>query len=394
MESGRRSAASRDRRRVQARRRRNALAALAAVALGAGAVAGSRGGDGGGEAETASSPPPPSCPADVAADPRRLTGQMLVVRMESVATQPLLQAARRGELGGVVLFPEEGTPPGRLADEVAKLARAAAAGGAPAPVVTIDQEGGEVERLPSLPPDRTPEELADAGVDAARAEGEATGAALERIGIVADLAPVLDLREPEGFIGERSYGARPAAVAELASAFGEGLQAGGVAATAKHFPGLGQTSANTDLGASVVDADRGELERDLLPFAEAVEAGFAMVMASNAAYPAYDEEPAWRSRRLLEGILRRRLGFEGVVISDDLGAGAVVAGGSDEGEAAIGAAEAGVDLLLFALSDGRAAHAALRRALRSGELERRRLVASCDRVTALRERFAIEPGSP
>jgi beta-N-acetylhexosaminidase len=261
-------------------------------------------------------------------------------------------------------------------------------------VVTIDQEGGEVKRLPSLPPDRSPEELAEAGVEAARAEGKATAAALERIGVVADLAPVVDLREPDGFIGERSFGARPAAVGGLASAFGEGLQAGGVAATAKHFPGLGQASANTDLGPSVVEADRGELQRDLLPFAAAVEAGFAMVMASNALYPAYDEEPAWRSRRLLDRILRRRLGFEGVVISDDLGAGAVVAGGSEEGEAAVGAAAAGVDLLLFALSDGREAHAALRRALRSGELEQRRLVASCDRITALRERFASEPGSP
>lgn len=393
MESGRR-AEQRERRRSVARRRRFALLGIAAIALAVGLAVGSGAGNGGGGEPTASSPPAARCPAEIAADPRLLTGQMLVVRMESKATAELRRAARRGEIGGVVVFPDPGTSPARLAGEIAELQDAAAAGGAPALLVTIDQEGGEVKRLPGLPPERAPVQIAAAGVAAAAAEGEATGVALERIGVVADLAPVADLSHPGGFIGGRSFGSDPATVARLVTAFGEALQAGGVGATAKHFPGLGPAAANTDLGASVVEADRRELERGLEPFAAAVEADFAMVMISNALYPALDSEPAWRSRRLIEGELRGRLGFEGVVISDDLGAGAVTAGGADEGEAAVAAAQAGVDALLFALTDGAAAHAALRRALRSGALERERLVASCDRLAVLRERFASATASP
>ena len=391
MEDDRRRAERRAGQRRAAQRRRLALLGLAAVALAGGALAGARSGDDG--ADPVALAPPAACPADVAADPRRLLGQMLVVRMESVATDSLRQALRRGEIGGVVLFPDEATTPAELGVEVAKLRQAAAAGGSPPPVVTIDQEGGEVKRLAGLPPDRSPAQLAAPG--AAAAEGRATGAALARIGIVADLAPVLDLAAPGGFIASRAFAADPAAVAELGIAFGEGLQTAGVAATGKHFPGLGLASTNTDLGPSIVDAARGELEPGLLPFEAAADAGFGLIMVSNALYPAFDQKrPAWRSRRVIDGLLRDRLGFDGVVISDDLGAGGLTAAGIGEGEAAVAAAEAGVDLLLFALSEGEEARASLARALRRGELDRERLLESCARVTALRERFASASGSP
>lgn len=363
---------------------------MAGVALGTGVTIGSGVGE---DRDPVASIPPPECPAEVVADPRRLAGQMLIVRMESVATGSLRRAARRGEIGGVILFPDPQTSADELGGEIAKLRRAADAGGAPPLLIAIDQEGGEVKRLADLPPDRPPSQITTA--QAAAAEGKATGAALAGIGVGVDLAPVVDLAGPESFIGSRSFGADPAAVGALTSAFGRGLQSAGVTATAKHFPGLGLASANTDLGTSVVNADRARLRPGLEPFRLAIEAGFGLVMISNALYPAYDaQRPAWRSRRVIERLLRERLGFDGVIISDDLGAGAVTATGSGEGEAAVAAADAGVDLLLFALSDGDAARASLLDALRRGELGRERLIESCARVAALRQRFAIGRGSP
>ncbi len=382
----------RERRLAVARRRRLALAGIALVAAVAGAIAGSR--VGGAEPDGAPRAQAPSCPADVARDPRRLAGQMLVARMEATATPELLRAVRRGEIGGVVLFPPAGTDPRALGREVEKLRRAARKAGAPAPLVSIDQEGGEVERLPSLPPDGTPSELAARGTEELGAQARATGRALSGLGIDVDLAPVLDVpTSADAAIASRSFGDQPAAVGDAGTAFITGLQDQGVAATAKHFPGLGAAVANTDLEPVSIDVNRAALNAGLEPFSDAIAAGVDLVMVANATYPVVDaERPASLSRKVIEGTLRKRLGYSGVVITDDLGAGALTGAGYDEGETATGAAAAGADLLLFALSDGSAARAALVRALRSGELSRPALEASCARNTALRESLASAPG--
>jgi beta-N-acetylhexosaminidase len=370
------------------RRRRLALGATASLAAVAGAIAGALDDDEGAPERTGSAPV--GCPASVAADPWRLTGQMLIARMEGSATEDLRRRARRGEIGGVVLFPPLDTATAALRAQVAALRRAAAAGGAQPPLVAIDQEGGEVKRLPAAPPARTPPELGIAGPTAARAEGLATGRALARLGIDVDLAPVLDVPASDGaLIASRAFAADPDRVGETGVTFGEGLEAAGVAATGKHFPGLGRAVTNTDLAPSTVAATRSELRIDLAPFRAAVGAGFDLVMVSNAIYPALDpNSPASLSPAVVEALLRERLGYRGVVISDDLGAGALTGAGIGEGAAAVGAARAGVDLLLLALSDGSRAHRALREALRSGRLERKALVASCARTTALRDRLA------
>jgi len=370
------------------RRRQLALAAVACTAAVAGALVGSLADDEQQPPRDAASAPV-VCPPAVAADPRRLTGQMLVVRMEGSATGDLRRRARRGEIGGVVLFPPLDTATSALRAQVEALRKAAAAGGAPAPLVTIDQEGGEVKRLPAAPPARTPPELGTAGPTAARAEGRATGRALARLGINVDLAPVLDMPVSDAFIGSRAFAADPETVSAVGIAFGQGLQHAGVAATAKHFPGLGRAVTNTDLAPSAVGATRAELRTDLAPFRAAAAAGLELVMVSNAVYPAFDRaSPASLSPTLIQALLRDRLGYRGVVISDDLGAGALTGMGIGEGAAAVRAARAGVDLLLFALSDGSEAHRSLRRALRSGRLGRRTLLASCARTTELRARLA------
>jgi beta-N-acetylhexosaminidase len=377
---------------AQARRRRLALVAVAAVALVAGIVVGA------GDEEDSTAPAgqaatPPACPDEIASDPRRLTGQALVVRMEATATDDLRARIRAGELGGVILFPPEEADPRALGEQVAVLRRTAARAGMPSPLVAIDQEGGEVERLPSLPPDHAPAAVARDGETAARSEGAATGRALRELGIDVDLAPVLDVPAVDGaFIGSRAYGDDPASVTSLGVAFGTALQAEGVAATAKHFPGLGLAIENSDLGPSTVEASRDELQPGLEPFEAAIDAGFGLVMVGNAVYPALDPaRPASQSPPVIEGLLRDRLGYDGVVVTDDLGAGALTGAGLDEGAAAIGAARAGADLLLFALSDGTAAHRAVLDAMDRGELDRADLLASCARTTALRERLAASP---
>jgi beta-N-acetylhexosaminidase len=374
---------------VVARRRRRALAAVALAAALAGAFAGSRADDDDDDAESPSAPvaAKPACPAAVASSPRRLVGQMLVARMEDRVTDGLRQAARAGELGGVILFPSPDAAPRVLASEVERLRSAAAAGGAPAPLVMIDQEGGEVKRLPGLPPELAPSALAGEGELAAVEEGEATGRALARVGIDVNLAPVLDLGgTPGGFMAPRTFGDEPGEVARLGAGFAEGLQREGVAATAKHFPGLGLATVSTDEAPSTVAGSKADLQPGLEPFrAAAVDPPVELVMTSNAVYPAYDEaRPASLSHRVTSGLLRRDLGYEGVVITDDLGAGALTGAGIDEGEAAVAAARAGADLLLFALSDGSAARDALLRALRRGALRTQPLVESCARVTSLR----------
>jgi beta-N-acetylhexosaminidase len=341
--------------------------------------------DGGGPA-----PETPACPEEIASSPRRLAGQMLMVRMEATATEALRDRVADGELGGVIVFPPEGTDPAALGREVEVLRAAAERGGAPAPLVATDQEGGDVERLPSLPPNASAPEMAVDGEAAVATQGENTGRALRELGIDVDLAPVLDVPGVDGaFIASRAFSDDPAEVAELGVAFGTGLQAAGVAAAAKHFPGLGLAVENTDLAPSAVDASRAELEPGLEPFSAAIEAGFELVMVGNATYPALDpDEPASQSGRVVDGLLRERLGFDGVVITDDLGAGGITGAGLDEGAAAVGAADAGADVLLIALTDGAAAHDALIAAIRSGDLDRERLLASCARTTALKERLA------
>jgi beta-N-acetylhexosaminidase len=373
------------------RRRRVALVLFAALAFAVGVALGSSGDDAPEEGTDAAAPPsPPSCPERIAGSARRLVGQLLMVRMEATATDGLVERVRNAELGGVILFPPEGTAPAVLGAEVATLRRAAKRAGAPAPLVATDQEGGEVERLPELPPERSAPELGSAGARAAADEGRATGAALRELGIDVDLAPVLDVPAvDDAFIASRSFSDDPQRAGELGVAFGEGLQAEGVAATAKHFPGLGLAVENTDLVPSPIDASRAEIDSGLSPFEAAIEASFGLVMIANATYPALDpDRPASQSRRVVTRLLRDDLGYEGVIITDDLGAGAITGAGIDEATAAVGAVKAGADLALVALTDGTAAADALLQALRAGELDRAALEESCARVTALRERLA------
>ncbi len=195
---------------------------------------------------------------------------------------------------------------------------------------------------------------------------------------------MLDVGRPGGVIAatERAFGSNPRLVAITAVPFARGLEAGGVVATAKHFPGLGAATENTDFAAQRIERSQSQLRLvDEAPYEAYVRAGGRMVMLSTAIYPAFSPAPAAFSRAIATGELRRRLGFRGVSISDALETVAVEAFGGPA-QAAVAGTRAGTDLLLFTdLAGAEAAGRALVAKLRQGRLDRgsswRRLRACC-----------------
>ncbi|RME85560.1 MAG: beta-N-acetylhexosaminidase [Zetaproteobacteria bacterium] len=218
----------------------------------------------------------------------------------------------------------------------------------------IDEEGGGVRRIPWPPFDARPaaavygalwREDPDAAAARVRADAERVGEALAGLGITHNCMPVLDVRDADGHpvIGDRAYGEDPACVAQLGAAAIEGLHAAGVAAVGKHFPGHGRARADSHAARPVVEAPWAALKRDLAPFAAAIAAGVGHLMTAHVVYAAVDQEIATCSELWIRGILRTKLGFQGMVWSDDL---AMTAVSPDPVRAAKKALAAGCDVLL------------------------------------------------
>jgi beta-N-acetylhexosaminidase len=320
----------------------------------------------------------------------KLVGQSIMTGMEG--TRPdaaVLARVRRGEVGGVTLFGGNIASPGALRVMASELQAAAARGGNPPLLIAVDQEGGPVRRLPSGPPADSAATMGRRDDAAAvRSIGKATARYLRAYGVDVDLAPVADVPDSaSSFLGSRAFGRRPGLVARLATAFAQGLQSGRVAATAKHFPGLGTARANTDVTQVVVRSRRGDLDRRLEPFRRAIGSGVRMVMVSNASYPAYDgsRAPALFSRRIVRGLLRGTLGFRGVVVTDSMEAPA--SRSPPDGPAR--AIAAGVDVLLYTSERGGAAgYAKLLAVARARPEVRRDLAASYERISSLKHWLA------
>jgi beta-N-acetylhexosaminidase len=334
-------------------------------------------------AALASSAAPAAAPVPLA----RLVGQSVMTAFSGTSPDAaLLDRIRAGEVGGVILFGSNIASPSAVRGLVARLQAAARAGGNPPLLVATDQEGGVVRRLPAGPPDLSETGLGRLGsATKARAEGEATAGYLRNLGIDVDLAPVLDTPGPAGsFLGSRVYSNDAALNSRLGAAFVDGLQHGRVAATAKHFPGLGLAAASTDTNHVYITSARSALDGGLAPFKAAVAQGVKLVMVSNAGYRAYDPTgvPAVLSHRIITGLLRTALGFHGVVISDALSA----PGPSSRAAAAVTALNAGVDVLLYTSeSDGAAAFTQLLQAARDGTLQHRTLEQADARIAALKK---------
>lgn len=191
-------------------------------------------------------------------------------------------------------------------------------------MIGIDHEGGRVIRTP---PPITHYAYAREWVDASASVGEAMGIELRSLGMNTDFAPVVDVHSnPDNpVIGARAFATTPEAVIAAALRFVQAMEAQGIATCPKHFPGHGDTAVDSHHGLPVVDYTLDELRgRELLPFKAMIEMGARMIMTSHILFPKIDADvPATMSRRIVKGILRDELGFEGVVVTDDIGMGAV-----------------------------------------------------------------------
>jgi beta-N-acetylhexosaminidase len=312
--------------------------------------------------------------------------------------QELTHILQRQHVGGVILFRHKNmsTLP-RLRALIASLQTIARDSGQPPLLIAVDQEGGQLMAIGDGTP--FPGNMA---LGATRSEklaystGRALGRELSSLGINVDFAPVCDVnnnpRNP--VIGTRSFGEDPRLVAKLSAAMIRGLQSAGVAATAKHFPGHGDTAADSHRGAPVLKHDRRRIHSlELVPFRSAIQSNVRLVMPGHIIMPALNggsaKVPATVSPEVLHGLLRRKMQFKDVVVSDALDMHALEQGPGYVAEA-MAAVHAGIDLLLFnhGLERVEPAWANLVQAIRRGLLSEQAARASAKRILDLKKWIA------
>lgn len=291
--------------------------------------------------------------------------------------------------GGVILFKRNVRTAAQLRKLVSALHDSPAG---PPPLVAIDHEGGRVHRLPRPFTHFPAAGVVGASGDprVAEAVGRAMGRELAAVGIDLDFAPVLDVwSNPRNqVIGDRAFGTTPARVATAALALARGLLRGGVLPCGKHFPGHGDTLGDSHFVLPRVRKTRAALAAtEFPPFERAIAARLPALMTAHVVYPALDpRRPATLSPKILHTLLRQRLGFRGVLFSDDLEMNAVAAR-RKPGASAIAALEAGCDMLLVcqSVAASRAAIDGVVRAVERGRLDARLITAAATRIHWLRQ---------
>jgi beta-N-acetylhexosaminidase len=403
------------------RRRRLALLVAALVALGAGAAIGASGGGdgaggeragtggtsgragdaaeaggtaGGATAAGAATAPTPAERARAAVSRlslERQVGQLLVISFSGTrAPAYVTDALRAGRAAGVILF--GGNAPSAASVRALSASIQRAAGGDA--IVSLDQEGGDIRTLTFAPPQHG--QASQPTPAAARASARSTAAALRDAGIDVTLGPVADVAAgtPGSFMAGRAFPGDASAVADSVSAAVGAYLGAGIEPAPKHFPGVGGATQNTDFGSAAIERTSARLlAEDLVPYRAALRAGARIVMVGHARYPRIDDANiASQSRAIVTGLLRERLGFDGVVMTDSLEAEAVDAatpGDADVGAAALRALRAGDDLLLLTGPGSfPLAREALLRAARRDPATRARVAESASRVVELRARLA------
>jgi len=320
-------------------------------------------------------PPRPSCVDTVLAglDQRAVAGQLIVVGAPlGAAAGPSIDLVKRLPVGGVLLTGRSRSGVAAVAARTAALQRTAT--GRVGLLVAADQEGGQVQTLTGPGFSAIPTAVEQGRWSTAKLTDAAAGwrGELKAAGVNLDLAPVSDVLSaqlgPSNLavgVSRRTFGTEPAAVGSGVLAFSDGLSRAGVAAAVKHFPGLGRVRANTDETANVRDTTTDGDSPWLDPFRKAITAGVPVVMISSAVYTRLDAtQPAAFSRPVITDLLRSRLGFAGVVISDDLGRAVAVAA-VPPAQRAVRFVDAGGDVVLtvdpqtaVAMLDGLVARAA------------------------------------
>jgi beta-N-acetylhexosaminidase len=346
----------------------------------------------GGAAYVSHDEPARKAAAPVSAAAKLTTAQLIGQRITTgyVGRTPpksVLSAVRAGRVGGIILFTNNIPSPSAARRSIAKLQKAAKAGSMPPLFVMIDQEGGIVQRMPTIPPNRTPAQIGRSADPAkvGKSEGLATGRALKRYGYNVNLAPVVDIpRVSNSFLGNRAYSRNAQIVANSTCAFAAGNEQGGVAATFKHFPGLGRAGADTDFSDVVINASPAAVQDDLLPYKQC-PATPTFTMVSSARYPKLGlDSPASLEPEAYK--LLAATGFKGYTITDALETPQF----SGKPNAARSAIKAGVDVVLYGQAWGRANKARKRLIAdtAAGRLTRPELEADANRLLELKQALA------
>lgn len=351
---------------------------------------------------TALPSPTPSVPPPIVGGPAPLSLEMAVGQMMAASFDgPVITSGLRHlildlKVGTVLIFRDNFTDAASLARLTSQLQQLGEQAGLPAPLlITVDEEGGRVMRITegvaALPSEL---ELGARGPQGVRQAVAATAAGLHRYGIQLNLAPVADLRvnPADAVIGDRSFGGDPGVVGPLVAAAVAGLHDGGVAATLKHFPGLGGAAGDPH---SAMPTDSMSLQQwtatQARSFAAGIDAGADAVMTTAVVVPGLDASgtPALFSRTVVTGLLRERLHFQGVIVTDGLGMGGITTLYTLP-VATVAAVRAGNDLVLLNSGDAgyqSAAIAAVIQAVRTGAISMEQIQASAGRVIALRARW-------
>ena len=322
-----------------------------------------------------------------------MVGQMFIVSVGGTRPDYYIEKmVRKRNIGGVILFGYNMKSEEQVEALTSSLQQLSVQTEPAVPLfVAVDQEGGDAASAPWVAPQPSAAEVGRRG-DPGEAHDIAStiGHQLLRAGINTDFAPVVDT----GFgaaIGNRSYGEDPELVARMGAAAVEGFEEAGVISAAKHFPNHGPATSDSHVSLPVIRHDAKTLQaRDLPPFEAAIEAGVPLVMVGHLVYPAIDpHNPASLSRDAIS-MLRRDLGFEGVVVTDDL-AMAGASGGGTPAEAAVQAVKAGADLLVVSSPPQQQADAydAVVDAVESGEVPRSRIQRSVERLLTVKERYHL-----
>ena len=329
-------------------------------------------------------------------------GQLMLVGFDGTTLTPEFRAViQQLHIGGVIFYDRNVASPQQVAQLNADLQAAARANGDPLLFTAIDQEGGVVARLRE---DRGftefPGQMAVAAtndVENARRIARALADELNALGFNMDLTPDLDVNNnPDNpIISTRSFGADPARVATYGVAYIETLQRAGIIAIGKHFPGHGDTAIDSHAALPTVPHDRARLDAvELVPFRAAMRANVAGIMTAHITFPAIDPTPglaATLSPRVLKGLVRDEMHYDGLIMTDELTMGALATSGYPAPRAAVAALRAGADVLLFQTGYAmhREAHAALVDAVKRGEIPEARVDEALRRVLRVKAQFGL-----